>query len=1183
MRSPIPRTLARTLALALLTAALAQSAEVVIAEVYGGGGNSGATLTNDYVVLYNTTAVPVVVTGRSVQYASATGSTWQSTALTGTIQPFGFYLVQQAQGAGGTTPLPAPDATGTIAMAATAGKVALVATTVALSGANPLPNATISDLVGYGTTASAFEGAGRAPAPSNTRAIARDLGRQQPDTDNNAVDFATVDPAPRNTSSPPSPPPPPPASTAPTGSGLASPGSVLPGTGTRLTVLVSPGANPPSSGITVTVDLAPFGQGVQTLGDAGIDGDVLAGDGIFSLAITVPAVQPAGALALSATISDAQARSSTAAIALTVIDTTPGALRIHDLQGAAHRSPREGQQVSNVPGIVTATRGNGFYLQDPIPDGDPATSEAIFVFTGSAPPVQIAQSVLVSGRVTEFRPGGSTSSNLTTTEISSPLVIVLAVGQALPAPVVIGVGGRVPPTALIDDDATGDVETSGSFDVATDGIDFWESLEAMRVQVDDAVVVGPTSDFGELVVLAQNGAGAGPRSARGGVLLQEADFNPERIIIDDAILAGTPQANVGDHLPGAIIGVIDYSFGNFKLAFTQPLPPVLADGATRETTSLVAGGTQVTVATYNVENLDPSDQTFAAHAAVIVGNLGAPDILCLEEVQDDNGAVNASDPVVTAGVTLQRLIDAISAAGGPSYAFRVIDPVDDQDGGQPGGNIRQAFLFRRDHVAFVDLPGGDAITPIAVLAGGQLSISPGRILPALGSPDAEAFERSRKPLVGEFTHLVSGRRLVVVANHFNSKGGDDPLFGRFQPGARPSEVRRHQQARLVNAFAAELLAADPGVALVVAGDFNDFEYSETLAILAGSVLHNLEALLPANERYDYVFEGNTQTLDHLLVSANLLAAGAEFDSVHINAEFADQISDHDGLVARLQLNRAPVVDAGGDVTIATGALFQRSAAFSDADAGDAWTGSVDWGDGSPTETLALRADQTFDLAHVFAFQGVFTVTVTITDARGGSGFDTVSVRTTGGLVAPWVRTDFGRPRTPGGAESIGEIFRLRGSGTVLGGRNDRGTFVHRDLPDHHALHARLLSIAPHMPFAYAGLALRSGDADDDAGVSLTLGGLGMLRLVARAEAGRPERVIALRFVGAPPLHLALARHGDRVLPAFSADGVVWNALPAVQVDLGGAPRVGMLVGGLAWFGQTQADVDAVELVPVVSD
>ena len=163
--------------------------------------------------------------------------------------------------------------------------------------------------------------------------------------------------------------------------------------------------------------------------------------------------------------------------------------------------------------------------------------------------------------------------------------------------------------------------------------------------------------------------------------------------------------------------------------------------------------------------------------------------MALEEVQDNTGPTN--DGVVAADETLDQLVAAIADAGGPIYDWRAIDPEDGQDGGQPGGNIRVAFLFRTDRgLEFVDRPGGDATTPVSVVGGGantHLNVSPGRI-----DPENRAWVDSRKPLVGEFTWR--GRTVFVIANHFASKGGDQPLFGRFQPPTRSSEVQRHRQA-----------------------------------------------------------------------------------------------------------------------------------------------------------------------------------------------------------------------------------------------------------------------------------------------------------------------------------------------------------------------------------------------------
>jgi predicted extracellular nuclease len=573
-------------------------------------------------------------------------------------------------------------------------------------------------------------------------------------------------------------------------------------------------------------------------------------------------------------------------------------LAIHDIQGAAHLSPHNGEAVATT-GVVTAIRSNGFYLQDPAPDSQEATSEGILVFTSSAPTVLVGDAVSVKAFVAEFRPGGPDTANLTTTELITPKVAVDSSGNPLPAPTVIGTGGRVPPGEVIDDDATGDVETSGVFEPATDGIDFYESLEGMRVQVNDAVAVGPRNAFGEIPVIGDDGANASVRTARGGIVIRPDDFNPERIILDDTLLP-TPSVDVADGFTTSVVGVLDYSFGNFKLNVTSALTPV-DRGLAREVTA-APGAQEVAVATFNVENLDPGDppSKFAGLAEIVVQDLRAPDIISVEEVQDNNGPVD--DEVTDASVTWNMLIAAIQAAGGPVYQYRQIDPVDDADGGEPGGNIRVGFLFRTDRgVEFIDRPGGDATTPTEVIdhpSGPRLSLSPGRVDP--NNPAWSVPEGVRKPLAGEFR--ARGRKLFVIANHWKSKGGDDPLFGRFQPPKRVTEEQRNAEAQVVKDFVDEILALDANANVIVLGDLNDFEFSDALTILeGGGDLYTLMETLPQNERYSYVFEGNSQTLDHIVVSDNLFGLPFVYDSVHVNAEFADQLSDHDPQVVRLNL------------------------------------------------------------------------------------------------------------------------------------------------------------------------------------------------------------------------------------------------------------------------------------------
>jgi hypothetical protein len=255
-------------------------ADIVVSEVYGGGGNSGATLTNDYIELFNRSAAAVSLDGWSVQYTNATGSSWAPTPLTGTIAAGRYYLVQEAAGGGGTTPLPTPDATGTSAMAATAGKVALVRSTTPLTCASACPAVTtVQDFVGYGTTADDFEGSGPAAAPSNTTATLRNNDGAT-DTNNNAADFTAGDPDPHNTAFVPPPPP---------GTGCATPATheiaAVQGAGTATPI---PNQVVRVEGV-VTGDFQAAGQlGGIFIQDDTPDSDPATSDGLFVFT-TLPA------------------------------------------------------------------------------------------------------------------------------------------------------------------------------------------------------------------------------------------------------------------------------------------------------------------------------------------------------------------------------------------------------------------------------------------------------------------------------------------------------------------------------------------------------------------------------------------------------------------------------------------------------------------------------------------------------------------------------------------------------------------------------------------------------------------------------------------------------------------------------------------------------------------------------
>jgi uncharacterized protein len=622
----------------------------------------------------------------------------------------------------------------------------------------------------------------------------------------------------------------------------------------------------------------------------------------------------------------------------------PALATIQQVQGTGHLSPLAGQTVI-VEGIVTARRTpqagvsapRGFWMQDPTPDADDRTSEAVFVFLGSsgttpAPLAQIGDFVRVSGSPSEFRPA-ATNLSITQLNSSNANVQIVSSGNATPAPIVVGmgVGSVMPPKEVIENDTNGNVETSANvFDPAEDAIDFWETFEGMLLQADNGAVVNETESFGEITLLPDNGLWAtGLRTPSGGILARSdyGDFNPERFTVDDEVLrdlAGPtrpskamPDMNVGAQIVGAVVGPLDYSFANFKIQ-ALATPAFFSDDLQPETTQAPVDQ-EITFATFNVENLsvtpaanstpEANEAKFDELAGMIVNNVRSPDLIGIEEVQDDSGPAN--NGVVDATQTWTKLVAEIEQAGGPHYEFAQINPANNEDGGAPGGNIRVGFLYRTDRgLDFISRPGGDSTTATQVVStpsGPQLSLSPGRV-----DPQNPAWFITRKPLAGEFR--AKGKKVFVVVNHFSSKNDDQPLMGRFQPPTRFTESPdtsgrggRHAQAAVVKDFVDDILAVDPEANVIVLGDINDFEFSRTVEILEdGGALFSAIKTLPANERYSYVFEGNSQVLDQILLSPNLNQQFPYiYDVVHVNSEFAGQASDHEPSLVRIDLTGRP--------------------------------------------------------------------------------------------------------------------------------------------------------------------------------------------------------------------------------------------------------------------------------------
>ncbi|MEL7646150.1 MAG: endonuclease/exonuclease/phosphatase family protein [Anaerolineaceae bacterium] len=570
-------------------------------------------------------------------------------------------------------------------------------------------------------------------------------------------------------------------------------------------------------------------------------------------------------------------------------------LRISAIQGAQHRSPYDGKSVAGVEGIVTAITGGGFYLQDPLPDEDERTSEALFVSASAYRSIKVGDLVRIDqAKVREYNPAGLGENSLTRTEMFQVTYTVLSSGNPLPEVVVLGEAGRRIPSMFIEDDVNGYAGRNGKFDPATDGLDFYESLEGMRVQVNDALAVSSTSTYKEVVVVADAGKNAGVLSPRSVLVLRQEDANPERIILDDTFI-NMPAIRVGARFTEPILGIMDYSFGNFKLQSTQKLRFEQGNNPA-EAVSYTPAENELAFATYNVANFSPmvSPERLEALAKQIVFTLRSPDILALQEIQDDDGDLDSAQ--TSAAGNINKLIQKVKQVGGPEYKALSIDPLRNADGGAVGGNIRVVLLYREDRgLSLAPAPAGDANSANQVLnidGKPALTLNPGRV-----NPQAYAFRDSRKPLSAQFKFM--GRDIFVITCHLNSKGEDGPLFGDQQPPALVSERQRLEQAREINDFIKQITRIDPFAYVVVLGDLNDFQWSAPVMKLQEGVVVNLITLLREYDRYTYNHEGNAQALDHILVSLTFLNQLSHFDVVHINSEALPdaRVSDHDPVYA----------------------------------------------------------------------------------------------------------------------------------------------------------------------------------------------------------------------------------------------------------------------------------------------
>jgi len=556
-------------------------------------------------------------------------------------------------------------------------------------------------------------------------------------------------------------------------------------------------------------------------------------------------------------------------------------IQIHDIQGAGHTSPYNNLTVENVEGVVThIVDKNNFYMQSVEADADENTSEGILVYMkGHA--LSKGDLVEVNGLVKEWVLDGyaeKLQTDLPVTEINASSVQRKAAGHTLPKPVVVN-EDRMLPTKVIDNDQF------GTFDPEQDGIDFFESIEGMIIEIDKPKIVAP-QQYGEVVVVPGN---METNTKVGALRIAADDYNPERIHLD--LNDENFVAKTGDSFAANVTGVVSYGFSNFKVLVDE-VPNVVDGGLKAEQTTLAPTEDGLTIASYNLENFSTAsgkDKTNRL-AAGIVNGMKSPDIIGVTEVQDNDGP--ADSRTTDASESAAVLIEAIKALGGPAYQYTDVAPLDKKDGGQPGGNIRVGFLYNPERVGLAEGEKGSATEAVAY-TDGRLTVNPGRI-----DPENTAFDDSRKPVAAQFT--FKGEKVIVVANHFNSKGGDEPLFGKNQPPYLGSEVQRKQIAAIVNGFVQDVKSADPDANVVIVGDLNDFEFTDALSIVKGGELTNMIEKVPADQRFTYSYQGNAQVLDHILVTNNL-ASSTEVDIVHTNSQFMEEhgrASDHDPVVIR---------------------------------------------------------------------------------------------------------------------------------------------------------------------------------------------------------------------------------------------------------------------------------------------
>lgn len=576
---------------------------------------------------------------------------------------------------------------------------------------------------------------------------------------------------------------------------------------------------------------------------------------------------------------------------------------IGEVQGESHESPLVGKEVVINNVVVTKTDKTGFYVQDKVSDNNPRTSDAVYV--ASAEKVESGDLLKVQGTVKEgymeeysVRPGQTfkkPAGSLTVTQIINATITKL--GKA-DLPKALNISEKMPKD-IVDNTPT-------KYNPETEALDYWESLEGMRVEVTKPKVTGPQYK-GDIYVLPGDYKGQKLNNI-GGVNLRPGVQNTEVLPIT---VGNSFVAKAKDYFNENITGVVTYKNKTYKIDPIDPnaLKGLLQDGGlTREVSKIYPSEDKLTIASYNIENFSANnnghdetpEEKVDKIANSFINEVHSPDIITLIEVQDNNGGVN--DGTVDGVKSGEKLAQRIKSLGGPDYKYTEIAPVDGKDGGKPGANIRVAYLYNPKRVTLIGKEKGGS-EEAARFVNGHLEKNPARI-----DPKSVHFEKVRKSLAAEFE--FKGERIVVIANHLKSKLGDDAIYGSNQPSVENTKAKRIEEAKILNAFIKEGLRQNPNLKFVLTGDFNDFEFSDSVKTIVGNELVNLMAEHEQGDRYSYFYRGSNQSLDNILISKNIKDK-VVFSPVHINASFMEEhgrASDHDPVVVQIDFSKpaAPV-------------------------------------------------------------------------------------------------------------------------------------------------------------------------------------------------------------------------------------------------------------------------------------